>query len=192
MPAWWSWLTSSRKRIIVAGAAVVLLVIVSVGVTWASSGQIKTPLATPSAEPTNSTSADVKKPSQSPKSEATPTPTLPDPTALPPDADEYCPAFAAIKKGGPQLEGSGDEDENMNLASLSRMFDQLITKYSRAEKVAPVSLRDDYGRTLNYLRQSKAAADSGDEDLLLALATNLDSLNESMEAIVSGSERFCS
>jgi len=182
MPTWWSRLTSSPKYLAAAGGAagvVLIAVVVTIIATGADADdpegpQTTTPTSTPSADSTT----------------AVPEPTL-DPTAHPPDKDEYCPAFDKIKAGGFETQADENADGQVDLDELGRKFDELTQKYTAAEKVSPASLRDDYARALGFLREGKKAVESRDIELLKALVSNLDTLNESMETIETKSDPFC-
>ncbi|MDR7086544.1 hypothetical protein J2X11_001383 [Aeromicrobium panaciterrae] len=176
MPAWLSRLLDSPRDLAIAGASLVAVaaVVTALFVLPAdSNGGGK-----PSAESPSAGSS-----SAAPSAEASP-------SSLPPDKDKYCPAFRQMQKGG--LADSGDkEEEGVDTSELSKLFDQLLSRYSKAERVAPLSLRDDYAKALGFLREGKKAADSNDPELLKALAVNLETLNASMDAIQTKSAKFC-
>lgn len=112
------------------------------------------------------------------------------PSPLPPDPDRYCPAYAEIREGGLSTPGS-DEDAPVDLAELATTFERLIDRYEAAARVAPVALRDDYAQALQYLRQGRRATSTQDVDLLRALVVNLDSLDDTIGAIQTVSDRLC-
>lgn len=124
------------------------------------------------------------------------TPTAPgtpalDPTAQPPDKNEYCPAFEKIKAGGFESQADENADGQVDLDELERKFDELLKKYRAAERVSPVSLRDNYAEVLGFLQEGRKAVRSGDVDQLKALVSNLDTLNTSMKTIQTESGPFC-
>ncbi len=178
MPAWWSRLVDSPKALALVGAslAVGAVVVVALVANTTNAG---------SEEPAGSGS------SPSSSASAAPTAEKPLPTNLPPDKDVYCPAFRQIRKGGLASSTNDEDADGVDLAELSRVFDTLIARYSKAGSVSPKSLRDDYARTVGFLREGKKAVDSKDVDLLKALALNLETLNDSMEAIGNKSAKFC-
>lgn len=183
MREWWDRLLASPRALAAVGVSVAVVVAVA-ALLLVTDGGDDTP-----ASAASSSNAPSKGSSDSPAPTATAS--KGPRKVLPPDKDEYCPAFRQIQKGG--LTSPGDEeDEHVDLAELSRTFDQLISRYSAAERVSPLSLRDNYAQALGYLRQGKKAVSSKDVVLLKALVVNLESLNRSMEAIQTKSATFCS
>ncbi len=178
MPAWWHRLLASPRALVAVGV-LVAAVVVATTITVATRGSGDEPTAAPSSGATPDRSE-----------AATPAPAESTPSGEPPDRDEYCPAFRKIRSGG--LAQPGDEDsDTVDLQSLSRTFDGLISRYDDAARVSPLSLRDDYAKALGYLREGQKAVDSGDVDLIKALVVNLDTLNASMDAIAKKSRSFC-
>ena len=178
MPAWWSRLVGSPKALALVGASLAVVAVVAAAAFFVL--------------PTNADSPKAERPGASPSSSASaPSVDKPPPTNLPPDKDTYCPAFREIRKGGLATTPNNEDAEGVDLAELSKVFDQLISRYSKAGSVSPKRLRDDYAKTIGFLREGKKAVDSKNVDLLKALAVNLETLNDSMSAIQSKSARFC-
>ncbi|WP_162891113.1 hypothetical protein [Aeromicrobium sp. A1-2] len=178
----WDRLIGSPRALAAAVAGLVLVAATVVMVVAASGGPDATAAA--AAAPTPESSA------ESPGADPTEKASKAVPEVIPPDKDVYCPAFAQIQSGGLTTPGDNDED-GVDLAELSATFDGLITRYSKAERVAPLSLRDEYAQALGYLRQGKKATTSKDVELLKALVVNLESLNDSMDTIQGKSAQFC-
>lgn len=178
MPAWLSRLVDSPKALALVGGSLAVCAVIVVALL---------------ANNTNAGSEQPEGSGSNPSSSASAKPSAekPPPTNLPPDKDKYCPAFRQIQKGGLASSTNDEDADGVDLAELSTVFDQLIARYGKAGSVSPTSLRDDYARTVGFLREGKKAADSKDVDLLKALALNLETLNDSMEAIQSKSAKFC-
>ncbi|WP_332643894.1 hypothetical protein [Aeromicrobium sp.] len=179
MPAWLSRLLDSPRALAITGAGLA-----------AAAAVVTALLVLPGDAKTDDAKPGAASPSASAPS-AAPTADEPPPTNLPPDKDVYCPAFRQIKKGGLASSTNDEDADGVDLAELSRVFETLIARYGKAGSVSPKSLRDDYARTVGFLREGKKAVDSKDVDLLKALALNLETLNDSMEAIESKSAKFC-
>lgn len=179
MRAWWSRLAGSPRALTAVGAGVVVATIVTFLVT---TGDDTAPAAAGTPSSTSSTS--------SPRATAKPKESNDPQADLPPDKDAYCPAFRKIREGGLTTPGGEDED-GVDLAELSRTFDGLLSRYLTAQRVSPLSLRDDYAQAVGYLKQGKKATTSRDVDLLKALVVNLDNLNDSLDAIETRSAQFC-
>lgn len=182
MREWWSRLLGSPRALAAVGAGLVVVVATVVTVLVTTGDDDTTPGAAGTPSSTSSTGSpqapEKQKASKGPQAD------------LPPDKDAYCPAFDQIREGGLTTPGAEDED-GVDLAKLSRTFDGLLSRYRAAERVSPLSLRDDYAQALGYLEQGKKATTSGDIDLLKALVVNLDSLNDSMDTIQTRSAQFC-
>lgn len=177
-PESWAW----NWRWITLIGAVVVGVVVLVVVMWPRSNPAAVPESSPSVSTGVSSTAE-----PSGTASAAPATTGPSSTS-PQSASPYCVAFGAIKAGGVS---TGKEGDSVDFNELSDRFDDLITKYSAAEKVAPADLKDDYARVLGYLRQSKKAVDSRNLEQIKAMVRNLSTLNATMESIQSRSERLC-
>lgn len=183
MRAWWGRLVGSPRALAAVGAGLVIVMAVVTTLVMVSGGE--------DTSPASAATASTASPSTSPRATEPSAKASKAPAAvLPPDKDVYCPAFRRIRDGGLTRPGD-DEESGVDLAELSRTFDGLISRYSAAERVSPLSLRDDYAQALGYLRQGKKATDSEDIGLLKALVANLDSLNDSMESIQAKSATFC-
>lgn len=177
MPSWWSRLPSTTRRLLaVAGAAMVVVAAFS-AVMLATDGSDDSPVAA-AASPTADTT-----PSESAEPSA-------EPSGLPADKDEYCPAFEAILAGG-STPDQDEEDSGVDLADLERRFADLEKKYSAAARVSPLPLRDDYRRVLAFLREGQRSVSSRDVDRITALVSNLGTLNDNMAAIEDKSAAFC-
>lgn len=185
MRAWWSRLTGSPRSLAAVGAGLVVLVATATTLVVVTGGEDAARPATAS-NPSPESSSDGKGADDDPSTKASKGPN----DTRPPDKDVYCPAFRQIRGGGLTTPGD-DEQDGVDLAELSRTFDSLLTRYGRAERVSPLSLRDDYAQALGYLEQGKKATASNDVELLKALVVNLDSLNDSMDAIQAKSAQFC-
>ena len=180
MPAWLSRLVDSPRALAITGAGLA-----------ATAALVTALLVLPGDAKTNDDDPGAGSPSASGSPTAAPTNDKPLPTNLPPDKDVYCPAFRQIKKGGLASSTNDEDADGVDLAELSKVFDTLIARYSKAGSVSPKSLRDDYARTVGFLREGKKAVDSKDVNLLKALALNLETLNDSMTAIETKSAKFC-
>jgi hypothetical protein len=182
MRRWWDRVLASPRALAAVGIGVVVVVAVAATVAITSSGDDD---PSSSAVTARSPRSPADAPTKNPGKGATTAPTV-----LPPNRDKYCPAFRQITKGGVSTPG-GDEDDQVDLAELSRTFARLLTLYETAARVSPRSLRDDYAQAIGYLKQGEKATASKDVQLLKALVVNLDNLNDSMDAIQSKSATFC-
>jgi len=154
-------------------ALLVAVIVIAITASLALTGR---PAATPSA------SAAVT-PSATPTS-ATPTPSD---TALTSETP-YCLAFRTI------IEGSRDDEAEgggADWGKLEARFGEYLTKYQKAAKLAPDSLRDDYDKVVAQLKAAVEVAKSRDFTKLNDFFASLDALNSSMDAIDTQSRTLC-
>jgi|GEM_PF-4162572 hypothetical protein len=134
-----------------------------------------------------------------PTASPTPDPTLTasvTPTSAEPTPSEtaltsetpYCLAFRTI------IEGSRDEETEGSTADWDKLadrFGEYLGKYQKAAKLAPDSLRDDYDKVIDRLKDAVEVAKSRDLSKLNDFFTGLEALNTSMDAIDTQSRALC-
>lgn len=184
MRAWLSRI-GGRRAVLVAAAIAAVAVVAAVVLLVTTGGDDSEPAPTSTRQGPGSSKSTAAPEDEVPSA-------APSQTQSPPSRDRYCPAFQEIRAGGLTAGTDEDDDEaGVDLAGLSRTFDDLVGKYEKAERVSPLSLRDDYAKALGFLREGKKATASGDEELLRALVLNLETLNASMSTIETKSAAYC-
>lgn len=137
----------------------------------------------PSAPVTPSTPSPTAPPTSStPSASATTTPTASK------SVSPYCAAYAKIVAGGKE---TTKDEGGLDFAKMSATYADLIDRYSKAAKLAPAQLKDDYAKALTMLRDMKAAADAKDFNQLREMFKKLGTLNATLDSISKTSTELC-
>lgn len=153
-------------------AVLVAVIVIGITASFALAGR-------PSASPTPSASVS----SQPTATSAAPTPSN---TALTSETP-YCLAFRTIIEGSRDAEAEGGADWD----KLEARFTDYLSKYQKAAKLAPDSLRSDYDKVIVRLKDAVEVAKTRDLSQLSDFFASLEALNASMDAIDTESRTLC-
>jgi len=186
---WW------RRPVTIAIAALVVVaaigVAVAVGLNRAPAPGTAAPqpgTATPTVTPTTPgtvTSAPSVEPTGSETPSATPTSTS---TKTVRADTPYCRAYNEILAGGKE---ATVDDGATDLDALVKKFDELIGKYTAASADAPAKLAPLYDKVIDYLKDMRKAANSGDLTQIREMLRNLTTLNDTMTQIDRITREVC-
>jgi hypothetical protein len=173
-----------------------LVVVVAIGVAVAlgmnrapgsgtAAPQPGTASPTAAAPTTAAPTTPVEEPTQSGSPSATPTSSS---TKTVRADTPYCRAYNDILAGG---KASGVDEGTVDLDALAKKFDELIGKYTAASADAPAKLAPLYDTVIDYLKDMRKAAGSGDLGQIREMLRNLTSLNDTMSEIDRITREVC-